>query len=63
MKTTAGALAPIAAALLCCFGVSFLAAAGATTLLGLVGVALPAAILVGAALWGAWLVAKRIRAS
>jgi hypothetical protein len=49
MKAIPEILAPVAAALLCCFGLSVLAAAGATTLLGLIGVALPAAILFAAA--------------
>jgi hypothetical protein len=47
-------LGAAAVAVVCCFGVSLLVAAGATTVLGLAGVALPAAALIGIGGWTAW---------
>ena len=47
-----------AAAVVCCLGVSLLVAAGGTALLGLAGVALPAAALVGIGGWTAWHLAR-----
>lgn len=41
-------------AVICCFGVSLFAAAGGTALLGLAGVALPAAALIGIGAWTVW---------
>ena len=47
-------LGTAAAAVVCCFGVSLLVAAGATTVFGLAEVALPAAALIGIGGWTAW---------
>ena len=52
-------LGTAAVALVCCFVVSLLAATGATALLGLAGLALPAAMLIGVAGWIGWYVARR----
>ncbi len=43
----------------CCFGVSLLAAAGTTTMLGVVGVAVPIAVLIGIGGWMAWYLLRR----
>ena len=43
-----------AAAVVCCLGFSLLVAAGATTVLGLAGVAVPAAALIAIDGWTAW---------
>ncbi len=48
-----------AVAVLCCFGVSLLVAAGGTAVLGLAGVALPAATLIGIGGWTAWYVLRK----
>lgn len=42
----------------CCFGVSLVAAAGGTAVLGLARVALPAAVLFGTVGWVAWYVMR-----
>ncbi|MEO6350954.1 MAG: hypothetical protein ABIP53_09920 [Candidatus Limnocylindrales bacterium] len=42
------------AAVVCCFGVSLLVAAGGASVLGLAGVALPVAALIGIGGWAAW---------
>lgn len=47
-----------AVAVVCCLGVSLLAAAGATTLLGIAGLGVPAA-LIGVGGWIAWYLARR----
>ena len=47
------------AVIACCLGVSLLAAAGGTALLGLAGVALPAAALIGIGGWAAWYLLRR----
>ena len=47
-------LGTAAAAVVCCLGVSLVVAAGGTALLGLAGVALPAAALLGLGGWAAW---------
>ena len=47
-------LGTAAAAVVCCLGVSLLVAAGGTAWLGLAGVALPAAALIGLGGWIAW---------
>lgn len=47
-------LAAAAVAVVCCFGVSLLAAMGGTTVLALVGVGLPVAALIGSGGWIAW---------
>jgi hypothetical protein len=52
-------LATAATAVVCCLGLSLLAAAGGTALLGLAGVALPAAAVIGIAGWAAWYLAHR----
>ncbi|NJD29943.1 MAG: hypothetical protein FIA92_16825 [Chloroflexi bacterium] len=44
-----------AVGVVCCLGLSLLAAAGSTAALGLAGVALPAAALLGIGGWTAWL--------
>ena len=41
-------------AVVCCLGISLAAAAGATTLLSLAGLALPLAAIVGMAAWAIW---------
>ena len=46
--------ATAAAAVVCCLGVSLLVAAGGTAWLGLAGLALPAAALIGLGGWAAW---------
>ena len=46
-------------AIACCLGISLLAAAGGTAVLGLAGVALPAAALIGVGSWIAWYLARR----
>lgn len=61
MKTALATLATAAAIVVCCFGLSLLAAAGTTALLGVIGVALPLAVLLGAGVWGAWAVGRRTR--
>lgn len=52
------ALGVAAVAAVCCLGVSLLAAAGGTALLGLVGVALPAAAVIGIGGWTVWYLAR-----
>lgn len=47
-----------AVAVVCCFGVSLLVAEGGTAALGLAGVALPAAALIGIGGWTAWYVRR-----
>ena len=47
-------LGTVAAAVVCCLGVSLLVAAGGTAWLGLAGLALPAAALIGLGGWAAW---------
>ncbi|HYL40536.1 MAG TPA: hypothetical protein VET90_04440 [Candidatus Binatus sp.] len=47
MRDSLFVLATAAVAVVCCLGISLLAAAGGTALLGLAGVALPAAALLG----------------
>ena len=47
-------LGAAALAVVCCLGLSLLVAAGGSALLGLAGVALPAAALIGAGGWTAW---------
>ena len=46
------------AAAVCCLGVSLLVAAGGTAVLGLAGVALPVAVLLGIGGWTAWYVRR-----
>ena len=59
MKDRWFVLGTAALAIACCFGVSLLAAAGMTTLLGAVGVALPIAVLFGISGWMAWYLLRR----
>lgn len=59
MKDGLFVLGTAAAAIACCFGVSLLAAAGTTTLLGVVGVALPIAVLIGVGGWMVWYLMRR----
>jgi hypothetical protein len=54
-------LATAAVAVVCCLGFSLLVAAGGTALLGLAGVALPVAALLGAAGWTGWYLVRRRR--
>ncbi len=61
VKSAQATLAMAAVPLVCCLGLSLLAAAGTTALLGFIGVALPVALLIGAAISGAWAVRRRIR--
>jgi hypothetical protein len=61
MRDGAFVLVTAAVAVACCLGVSLPAAAGATALLGLAGVALPAAALVGIGGWAVWHRARRPR--
>lgn len=53
------ALGTATAAVACCLGVSLLVAAGGTAALGLAGVALPAAALIGIGGWTAWYLRHR----
>ena len=50
--------AAAAVAVVCCFGVSLVAAASGTALLSLAGLALPAAALLGIVGWIAWYVIR-----
>lgn len=59
MKDSRFVLGTAALAIACCFGVSLLAAAGTTTILGVVGVALPIAVLIGIGGWMAWYLLRR----
>ncbi len=59
MKDSRFVLGTAALAIACCFGVSLLAAAGTTTILGVVGVALPIAVLIGIGGWMAWSLLRR----
>ena len=52
-------LGTAAAAVVCCVGVSLVVAAGGTALLGLAGVAVPAAALFGIGGWTAWYLVRR----
>lgn len=61
MKDGLFLLGTAAVAIVCCFGVSLLAAAGTTTLLGVVGGALPSAVLIGIGGWMAWYLMRRAR--
>ena len=54
MRSDLFVLGTAAVAVVCCLGVSLLAAAGGTALLGLAGGTLPAAALIGIAGWTAW---------
>jgi len=54
MRDDLFALGMAAAAVVCCLGVSLLVATGGTALLGLAGVALPLAGLIGVGGWAAW---------
>ena len=47
-------LGTAAVAVVCCLGFSVLLAAGGTAVLGLTGVALPTAALIGIGGWAAW---------
>ncbi len=59
MKDSRFLLGTAALAIACCFGVSLLAAASTTTILGVVGVALPIAVLIGVGGWMAWSLIRR----
>lgn len=59
MKDGLLVLGAAALAIACCFGVALLAAAGTTTILGVVGVALPIAVLIGIGSWMAWHLMRR----
>ncbi len=59
MKDGPFVLGTAAVAIVCCFGVSLLAAAGTTTILGVIGVALPNAVLIGIGGWMAWYLLRR----
>ena len=61
MRDSLFVLGTAAAAVLCCFGISLLAAAGGTAVLGLAGLALPAAALIGIGGWTAWYLVRRSR--
>jgi hypothetical protein len=54
MRDSRFVLGTAALAVVCCFGISLLAAAGGTAVLGLAGLALPAAALLGIGGWVAW---------
>ncbi len=61
MRDSLFVLGTAAVAVVCCFGVSLLAAAGGTAVLRLVGVALPVAALLGTGGWAAWYLFRRQR--
>lgn len=54
MKDSLLVLGTAAVAVACCVGVSVLAAAGGTAVLGLAGLAVPAAALLGVGGWIVW---------
>jgi hypothetical protein len=54
MRDNLFVLGTAALAVVCCFGISLLAAAGGTAVLALAGVAVPAAALLGIGGWIAW---------
>lgn len=54
MRDSGFVLGTAAIAAVCCLGASLLAAAGGTAVLGLAGVALPAAAVLGIGGWTAW---------
>ncbi|MDA8203320.1 MAG: hypothetical protein M0Z49_11285 [Chloroflexi bacterium] len=62
MKDSRFLLGTAAIAVVCCFGISLLAAAGGTAVLGIAGLALPAAALIGIGGWTAWYLVRRSRA-
>lgn len=62
MRDSLFVLGTVALAAVCCFGISLLAAAGGTAVLGIAGLALPAAALVGIGGWTAWYLVRRSRA-
>ena len=59
MKGDLFVLGTAAAAVACCLGFSLFVAAGGTALLGLAGVAVPAAALIGIGGWTAWYLLRR----
>jgi hypothetical protein len=59
MRDSPFVLGTAAVAVVCCFGISVLAAAGGTAVLGLAGLALPAAALLGIGGWTAWYLIRR----
>jgi hypothetical protein len=61
MRDSLFVLGTAAVAVVCCLGVSLLAAAGGSAVLGLAGVALPVAALLGAAGWTGWYLVRRRR--
>lgn len=61
MRNDLFVLGAAAVAIVCCLGVSLLAAAGGTALLGLAGVAVPAAALIGIGGWTVWYLVRRSR--
>jgi hypothetical protein len=61
MRDSLFVLGTAALAVVCCFGISLLAAAGGTAVLGLAGVALPVAALLGIGGWTAWYLMRRAR--
>ena len=63
MRVDSSVVGAAAVAVVCCLGVSLLVAVGATTLLGLAGLAIPAAVRLGIAAWVAWYVLRRSGAS
>ena len=62
MKDGRFALGAAVLAIACCFGLSRLAGVGTATILGVVGVAFPIAVLFGIGGWLAWYLARRARA-
>jgi len=59
MRDSLFVLGAAAIAVVCCVGVSLLVAAGGVALLGVVGVALPIAVLLGVGGWTAWYLRRR----
>ena len=54
MRSDLLVLGAAAAAMVCCLGVLIVVAAGGSAILGLAGVALPAAAVIGIGGWTAW---------
>ena len=58
MRDSLFVLGTAAVTVVCCFGISLVAAAGGTAVLGLAGFALPTAALLGIVGWIAWYVIR-----
>jgi hypothetical protein len=61
MRDSLFVLGTAAVAVVCCFGISLLAAAGGTAVLGFAGIALPVAALLGVGGWTTWYLLRRSR--